>query len=153
EMGLLEEIDVQLVSGGRLAGKAYSRLDGKTDDQVWEIVHREVRAARFQKNKSEFAVGIACEERDLSGAKALAQLIDAAGVHARYRSFDTSTSITEKLQALRDTIKESQALICYWATADGKGLEKRLSQDAGRQYKAKAWYLGPPVDMPAKTTL
>ena len=89
EAGLLEEIDAQLVSGGRFAGKAYSRLAGKTDDQIWEVVRREVRAARFQQNKSEFAVGIACEEGDLLGAKALADLIGELGIPARYPSFDT----------------------------------------------------------------
>jgi hypothetical protein len=153
EAALLEEIDAQLVSGGRFAGVAYSKFAGKTDDQIWEVVRREVRTARFQKNKSEFAVGIACEEGDLSGAKALAELIGELGIPARYPSFDIAASITEKLQALRVTITQSQALICYWAAAAGKGLEKRLAQDARRQYKAKAWYLGPPLDVPAKTNL
>ena len=153
EAGLLEEIDAQLATGGRFAGVAYSKLAGKTDDQIWEVVRREVRAARFQKDKSEFAVGIACEEGDLAGAKALAVFISELGIHARYPSFDTANSITEKLQALRVTITQSQALICYWAAAAGKGLEKRLAQDARRQYKAKAWYLGPPLDMPTKTNL
>jgi hypothetical protein len=77
--------------------------------------------ARFQKDRNEFAVGIACEEGDLSGAKALAELIGGLGIPARYPSFDTATSITEKLQALRVTITQSQALICYWAAAAGKG--------------------------------
>ena len=153
EAGLLKEIDTQLVSGGRFAGAAYAKFEGKTDDQVWEAVRWEVKAARFQKNKSEFAVGIACEESDLSGAKALAELIGSLGITARYPSFDTATTITDKLQALRVTITQSQALICYWAAAPGKGLEKRLAQDARRQFKAKAWYLGPPLDVPTKTNL
>ena len=34
-----------------------------------------------------------------------------------------------------------------------KSLEKRLAQDARRQYQAMAWYLGPPLDVPAKTNL
>ena len=151
EAALLEEIDAGLVRGGRFAGAAYSRFAGKSDDQIWEVVRREVRAARFQKNKSEFAVGIACEAGDLSGAKALAALIGELGVPTRYPSFETATSITEKLKALRDTITESPALICYWAASAGTGLEKRLAQDARRRYKARAWYLGPPLDAPAKT--
>lgn len=146
EAALLSEIEVQLSSGGRFAGAAHGRLEGKTDDQVWDTVRREVRAARFQKNKSEFAVGIACEALDLPGAKALAELIGRLGVPAQYPPFDTATCITEKLQALRTTITQSQALICYWAAADGKGLEKRLQQDGRRRYKAKAWYLAPPFE-------
>ena len=114
---------------------------------------REVRAARFQRNKSEFAVGIACEARDLAGAKAVAGLIGRLGVRAQYPSFDTAASITEKLQALRNTITQSQALLCYWAQAEGKGLERRLEQDARQRYKAKAWYLAPPLDAPGKEKL
>lgn len=153
ESALLDEVNKKLAAGGPFAGAAYASLAGKTDDQIWEVVRREVRTARFRTNKSEFSVGIACEEGDLSGAKALATLITGQGIPARYPSFDTATSITEKLQALRVTITQSQALICYWAVAAGRGLEKRLAQDARRQYKAKAWYLGPPLDLPAKTNL
>jgi hypothetical protein len=153
ETGLLAEIDVQLEGKGRFAGVAHTRLAGKSDDQVWDTVKREVRAARFRKNKSEYAVGIACEARDLPGAKALAGLIGQFGVRAQYPSFDTAISITEKLQALRITITQSQALLCYWAKADGKGLEKRLEQDARRRYKAKAWYLAPPLEVPEKEKL
>jgi hypothetical protein len=153
EQGFLEEIELQTSSGGRFAGVSYARLEGKTDDQVWDAVKREVRVARFQKNKSEFAVGVACEARDLTGAKVLAGLIAQLGVRAQYPSFDTATSITEKLQALRVTITQSEALLCYWAQAEGKGLEKRLEQDARRGYRAKAWYLAPPLDVPAKEKL
>jgi hypothetical protein len=32
-------------------------------------------------------------------------------------------------------------------------LEKRLAQDARRRYEAKAWYLGPPLDVPEKQTV
>jgi hypothetical protein len=153
ESGVLAEIDAQLGAGGRFAGVTHTRLEGKTDDQVWDAVKREVRVARFRKNKSEFAVGIACEARDLLGAKAVAGLIGQLGVRAQYPSFDTAASITEKLQALRTTITQSQALLCYWAKADGKGLEKRLEQDARCRYKAKAWYLVPPLDVPGKQKL
>jgi len=116
-------------------------------------VKREVRAARFQKNKSEYEVGIACEARDLVGAKAVAGLISQQGVRAQYPSFDTAASITQKLQALRTTIMQSQALLCYWAKAEGEGLKKRLEQDARCRYKAKAWYLTPPLDVPGKEKL
>jgi hypothetical protein len=109
--------------------------------------------ARFPKNKSEYKVGIAREARDLPGAKAVAGLIDQQGVRAQYPAFDTAASITEKLQALRTTITESQYLLCYWAKAEGKGLEKRLEQDARRRFKAKAWYLAPPLDVPGKEKL
>ena len=153
EAGVLEEIENQLGEGGRFAAVNHVRLEGKSDDQVWDIVRREVLAARFQKNKTEFTVGIACEARDLPGAKALAGIIAKLGVPAQYPSFDTAASITEKLQALRITITQSQALLCYWATADGKGLQKRLDQDAHRQYKARAWYVAPPFDLPAKANL
>ena len=44
-------------------------------------------------------------------------------------------------------------MLCYWAKADGKGLEKRLEQDARRRYKAKAWYLAPPLEVPEKEKL
>lgn len=60
ESDLLEEIEQQLGSGGRFAGVTHTRLQGKTDDQAWDFVKREVRAARFQRNKSEYTVGIAC---------------------------------------------------------------------------------------------
>lgn len=153
EKDILSEIEAQLGTGGRLSGVIHTRLEGKTDDQVWDTVKREVRAARFQRKKSEYAVGIACEARDLTGAKAVAGLFDQLGVRAQYPAFDTAASITEKLQALRTTITQSQALLCYWAKADGKGLEKRLEQDARRRYQAKAWYLAPPLDMPAKENL
>ena len=83
----------------------------------------------------------------------MAELIGSLGITARYPSFDTATTITDKLQALRVTITQSQALICYWAAAPGKGFEKRLAQDARRQFKAKAWYLGPPLDAPTKMNL
>ncbi|MEP7366939.1 MAG: toll/interleukin-1 receptor domain-containing protein [Acidobacteriota bacterium] len=135
------------------SGAPHSRLEGKTDDQVWDHVYREVRSARFQSHKSEFAVGIACEARDLAGARTLAALISKAGVRAQCPQFDMLTTTTARLQALRQTIVLSRALLCYWATADGKGLEKRLAQDARRKYEAKAWYLGPPFDVPEKQTI
>jgi hypothetical protein len=153
EADVLAEVDAQLGVGGRFAGAAYARLVGKTDDQVWDAVKREVRAARFQKNKSEYEVGIACEARDLVGAKAVAGLIGQQGVRAQYPLFDTAASITEKLQALRTTIMQSQALLCYWAKAEGEGLKKRLEQDARCRYKARAWYLTPPLDVPGKEKL
>jgi hypothetical protein len=99
EAGVAKEIEAQLGSGGRFAGVAHTRLEGKTDDHVWDTVKREVRAARFKKEKNEFEVGIACEVRDLAGAKALAGMISQMGVRAQYPSFDTAASITEKLQA------------------------------------------------------
>jgi hypothetical protein len=83
----------------------------------------------------------------------VAGLIDRLGVRAQYPSFDTAATTTEKLQALRATIMESHALLCYWAKAEGKGLEKRLEQDARRRYQAKAWYLTPPLDVPGKERL
>jgi hypothetical protein len=119
EAGVVKEIEAQLGSGGRFAGVAHTRLEGKTDDQVWDTVKREVRAARFKKEKNEFEVGVACEVRDLAGAKALAGMISQMGVRAQCPSFDTAASITEKLQALRNTITQSQALVCYWTIADG----------------------------------
>ena len=61
EAGVLQEIEAQLGSGGRFASVSHTRLTGKTDDQVWDTVKREVRAARFQKDKAGFTVGIACE--------------------------------------------------------------------------------------------
>jgi hypothetical protein len=153
EEDALREIDSKLASGGDLAGIPYTRIEGKTDDQVWETVKWEVRVARFRKDKSEFAVGIACEVRDLAGAKTVAGLIHKLGVPARYPSFETAPDIVGRLRALRATITESQALLCYWATADGTGLGKRLTQDARPRYKAKAWYLAPPLDTPQKELL
>lgn len=146
EDALLEEIESELCSGGRFANAQHGRLEGKTDDQIWEAVRREVRVARFQKHKSEFTVGIACEALDLHGAKALAELIGSVGVPTQYPRFDMATSITEKLKALRSTITRSKALLCYWAAADGRGLEKRLQQDARRRYRARAWYLAAPFE-------
>jgi TIR domain len=153
EAGVLDEINAQLGSGGRFASVPYTRMNDKSDDQVWDTVKREVLAARFRRNKSEFSVGIACEARDLAGAKAVAGLIDRLGVRAQYPAFDTASSITERLQALRTTITQSQALLCYWGEAEGKGLGKRLEQDARRRYEAKAWYLAPPFDVPGKEQL
>ena len=98
EETVLGEIDKNLGAGRPYAGAAYERLAGKTDDQLWEVVHREVRTARFQTNKSEFPVGIACEERDLDGAKALAELIGEQGIPAHYPSFDTAKGFVEKLR-------------------------------------------------------
>jgi hypothetical protein len=43
EAGVLGEIEAQLCAGGRFAGVSHTRLEGKTDDQVWDIVKREVR--------------------------------------------------------------------------------------------------------------
>ena len=83
----------------------------------------------------------------------MAGLIGQQGVRAQYPSFDTAASITERLLALRTIIMQSQALLCYWAKAEGKGLEKRLEQDARCRYKAKAWYLTPPLDVPGKERL
>jgi len=96
-------------------------------------------------------VGIACEARDLLGAKAVAGLIDQLGVRAQYPAFDTAASITEKLQALRTTITQSHALLCYWAKAEGKGLEKRLEQDARRRVDEPVLFAvaGLPVDAEA----
>jgi hypothetical protein len=153
EKEALSEIENKLGSGGDFAGAAHMRLEGKTDDQVWETVRREVRAARFQKNKSEFAVGVACEARDLAGAKTLAGLIHQLGVPAWYPAFDSAPDTAGRIKALRTTIAQSEALLCYWATADGKGLGKRLQQDARPRYKAKAWYLAPPLDVPEKDAL
>jgi hypothetical protein len=153
EAEALREIEGELASGGRFAGIALTHLVDKTDDQVWETVKWEVRVARFRKDKSEFAVGIACEVRDLAGAKKVAGLIDQLGVPARYPPFETVPDIVGRLRALRATITESQALLCYWATADGMGLGKRLAQDARPRYRAKAWYLAPPLDTPQKELL
>jgi hypothetical protein len=83
----------------------------------------------------------------------VAGVIHKAGLPVQYPSFDTASSTIEKLQALRNIITQSQALLCYWATADGRGLEKRLEQDGRRQFKAKAWYLGPPLDLAGKEKL
>jgi len=151
ETGVLAEFDAELGSGGRFAGRAHTRLEGKTDDQVWETVKREVRAERFQKNKSEFAVGIACEVRDMVGAKEVAGLIGQLGVRAQYPLFDPNARTVEKIEALRTTITQSQALLCYWAKAEG--LEKRLEPYARRRWQAKAWYLAPPLDVPGKEKL
>lgn len=153
ETDLLTEIDKKLVGESRFPGAAYMRLEGKTDDQVWDIVKREVRAARFKKYKSDFTVGVACEVRDLVGAKAVASLIAQQGLRAQYPLFDTAVSITERLQALQTTIIQSQSLLCYLAKAEGKGLESRLEQDALRRYLAKALYLAPPFDLPGKEKL
>jgi hypothetical protein len=153
EKGVLTEIDKKLGRGGQFAGAAYARLEKKTSDQVWDIVKREVRAARFQKYRSDFTVGVACEVRDLVGAKALASLIAQQGFSAQYPLFDTANGITGNLQALRTTIIESQSLIWYVAKAEGKGLESRLEQDALRRYLAKALYLAPPSDVPGNEKL
>jgi hypothetical protein len=149
----LREIETPMGEGPAAARAAYTRLEGKTDDQVWDIVKREVRAARFRKNRGEFEVGVACEVRDLTGAKAVAGIIAQQGLPVQYPLFDSAAGTTEKLQALRATIMQSRALLCYWAHAEGKGLGRRLEQDARRGYKAKAWYLAPPLDLPAKGRL
>jgi hypothetical protein len=153
ETDLLTDIDKKLVGEGRFPGAAYMRLEGKTDDQVWDIVKREVRAARFKKYRSDFTVGVACEVRDLVGAKAVASLIAQQGIRAHYPLFDTAVSIAERLRALRTTIIQSQSLLCYLAKAEGKGLEGRLEQDALRRYLVKALYLVPPFDVPGKEKL
>jgi len=153
ESGVLADIEEQLGSEGRFAGAVHTHLKDKTDDQVWDIVKREVRAARFRRHKSEYKVGVACEVQDLVGAKAVACLLGQQGVPAQYPAFATAASTTEKLQALRRTIMESQALLCYWARAGGKGLASRLEQDARRRLLAKAWYLAPPLDLPGKEKL
>jgi hypothetical protein len=153
ETEALREIDCGLAPGGRFSGITPTHLVDKTDDQVWETVKWEVKAARFRKYKSEFLVGIACEARDLAGAKKIAGLIDQLGVSARYPSFDTAPDICAKLKVLRATITESQALLCYWAAADGTGLGKHLEQEARTRYKAKAWFLAPPLDTPQKERL
>jgi hypothetical protein len=153
EKGVVAEIESQLASGGRFAGVPYMRLEDRTDDQVWVTVRLEVRAARYQKNRNEYAVGIACEASDLVGAKEVARLIDRLGLRAQYPAFDSADSITKKLRALRDLISQSHALLCYWAKADGMGLRKRLAQDARHRYQAKAWYLAPPLDVPGKEQL
>jgi hypothetical protein len=153
EEGVLADINAELGSGGRFAGAAHASLRERTDDQVWEFLKREVRAARFRKSRGEYAVGIACEPRDLEGAKALADLIVQAGVRAQYPPFDTKTGYLEKAQALSDTIRGSKALLCYWAKANGTNLERRLERDARRRFLAKGWYLAPPLDVPGKERL
>jgi hypothetical protein len=150
---VLAEIIEELSPGGSLADVAFERIEGKTDEQIWETVKREVRAARFQKHKSEYEVGIACEAGDLVGAKAVAEMIVQLGMRAQYPRFDTAVNTIEKLKALRSTITQSQALLCYWANSKGKGLGERLEQDARQRYQAKAWYLAPPLDMPGKELL
>jgi hypothetical protein len=153
EAETLREIDSRLAPGGDFTGIPHTRLQGDNDSEVWETVKREVRAARFRKEKSAYTVGIACEARDLAGAKTLAGLIHQLGVAAKYPAFDIAPNIEAKLKALRETITQSQALLCYWATADGRGLRKRLKLDARSRYNAKAWYLAPPLDMPQKEPL
>jgi hypothetical protein len=123
EAGVLEAINSELVSGGSFAHAVHTHLKDKTDDQVWDAVQREVRAARFRRNRNEYTIGIACEARDLPGAKVVAGLIGGQGVPVQYPAFDVTASITEKLQALRATITQSKALLCYWAQAEGKGLK------------------------------
>jgi len=89
----------------------------------------------------------------MTGAIAAASLIDEQGFRAQYPSFDPAASTTEKLTAMRATITQSEALLCYWAKSKGKCLETRLVQDARRRYEAKAWYLAPPLDAPGKERL
>jgi hypothetical protein len=84
ESELLAEIETQLTGGGRFSGVQHTRLEGKTDDQVWEVVKREVRAARFRRTRNEYKVGIACEARDLAGAKSLAGLIKLTSLDSRH---------------------------------------------------------------------
>jgi TIR domain len=152
ERELLQSLDAAPLTAGTRAGAAYDRLEGKTDGEIVRIVHEEVLAVRFQKNKSEFAVGIACATGDLGGANALAALISNQGIQARCppvppaigpnKPSRTKEEILEAGRAMRQIITGSRALICYQAEATGEGLGKTVASYSRR--KVKAWYLAPP---------
>ena len=75
------------------------------------------------------------------------------GLRAQYPLFDIEASTTKRIAAMRNTITQSQALLCYWAKADGDRLGGHLARDARRKFLARAWYLAPPLDLPAKQKL
>jgi hypothetical protein len=57
------------------------------------------------------------------------------------------------LTPLSTPTKESRPCDPRSPKAMRKGLGKHLGQDARCQYKAKAWYLAPPLDVPGKELL
>jgi TIR domain len=136
-------------NGERLSGP----LEGKTDDQVWTIVSEEVKRARFRKKQSEYEVGIACDRWDIAGAKAVAVVITQQRLRARYPAFDAAVSAPDRVAAMRNLLTQSKALLCYWATGDGKYLRQQIENAARSRYQAKAWYLAPPLDLPGKEEL
>ncbi len=137
-----------------IAEREHHYLHDKQNPQVWEFLQREVRAARFRIAPQAERVGVACHELDLLGAKAVAGFIQkTAGVTTHWPRFDTARNTTEKLKAFRQTITESDSLLCYWATAQERHLLERLKPAFLRKYKAQGWYLAPPFDTPGKDAL
>lgn len=133
------------------AEREHHHLREKTNPQVWEFIQREVRAARFREDPQGVRVGVACHELDLAGAKEVAGLIHrTTGVVAHWPRFDMARSTTEKLKAFRQTITDSDSLLCYWANAEERHLRERLKPAFLRKYKALGWYLAPPFDRPGK---
>ncbi len=133
------------------SGREHHYLCEKTNQQVWEFIQREIRSARFRADPQRDRVGVACHEIDLAGAKRVAGLIhESSGVPTHWPSFDTAQTTTEKLKAFRQTITDSDSLLCYWAKAEERHLRERLKPVFLRKYKALGWYLAPPLDMPGK---
>jgi hypothetical protein len=132
---------------------AFTKLEHKTDDQVWQAVKWEVSAARFLKSRSRLDVGVACLASDFSGARSVAALIAQQGLPVRCPPYDSLPDDTDGLKALRELFDKSRALICYLAEAEAKGLALRHDRYARRKYEAKAWYLAPPLVPPAGATL
>jgi hypothetical protein len=152
ERDVVAEIENQLASQGRITD-IYTRLEAKTDDIVWEVVKAEVRRARFKREGKELKIGVACDFSDLDGAKVIVDVFGRMGLRAQYPLFDIEASTTKRIAAMRNTITQSQALLCYWAKADGDRLGGHLARDARRKFLARAWYLAPPLDLPAKQKL
>ena len=149
EAEVMAQIEDGLGMGKQFDGVPYTRMESKTDDQVAEIIKHEVKVARFRKKPDEYMVGVACEPRDLVGARSVATVLDRFGLRVKCPVFETTASVVDKLAELRNIILNSQALICYWGKAEGK----RLGAEVHRRYHAKAWYVAPPLDTPEKERL
>jgi hypothetical protein len=153
EREVVAEIEKELGNLGRTADASYARLEGKTDDVVWEVVKIDVLRARFKREGKKIKIGVACDFLDLDGAKTIADVFEQMGLRVQYPLFDIEAGTTKRIEAMRKTITQSHALLCYWAKADGDRLGGHLARDARRKFLAKAWYLAPPLDVPAKHKL
>lgn len=127
-----------------------TRMVGKTEEEVIWAVRREAVAAEFRERPKEFRVGIACEGRDVAGARELAEAIDRLGVVAFSPVYEASAKTVDKLQAMKKVCHECEALLRYWANGDGRGLDLHLPRFERVRYKTHGWYLAPPLDMAAK---
>jgi hypothetical protein len=153
EQTFLEEVENDLQSSKRLAGKRYHRLEASSPTQLVDYIRDCL--SRVREAEQVPTVAIPCEKSDIEEAMHLAARIKECGFQAACPDFLLNEpSIVERIKKFKNLFLRSEALLYYWAKADGKSLAnlRARARESQRQFRAEAWFVAPP-DSPEKRTL